>query len=439
MFDPSEEDFLYIKDLDSIIDLILNLLEDADEADVLTFLSYSTGLKFKRTTNVSRLLLNLLLFVPNYMLLYKHAHLPAADLPFLDISESESDDESNNAKYEIALYNNCFVLYNDLLLHLNMLSRCLNSYNYTYGKGRALFTELADTFNKHIDNIKKEHTNLINTKVIKEKKSLNQQNIKLVLHELIDSYNKNNFYYYFENNYLVKVEVKKAPICEDPYKYTVYALEDTQCKTQVINQENQERHSLHSILYRLKEYDDFGNNLDRKFLENQKHNIETYSAKDIISFHNEIVDILKSKQRENCKCCNPDLNNSQKTKLCNNCKQLNEKWENCRSALSKLIEFTKTYNSNKDFVNFVENGEFKSIVFDLKKNEKTSIVKLRNRRKRNLLSRINKLKKALERECFKPHIDNENVEQYVRICKNALIYIKDIKDLIKITFGNTTK
>ena len=105
----------------------------------------------------------------------------------------------------------------------------------------------------------------------------------------------------------------------------MYALEDTQCKTQVINQENQERHSLHSILYRLKEYDDFGNNLDRKFLENQKHNIEIYSAKDIISFHNEIVDILKNKQRENCKCCNPDLNNPQKTKLCNNCKQLNEK------------------------------------------------------------------------------------------------------------------
>ena len=75
----------------------------------------------------------------------------------------------------------------------------------------------------------------------------------------------------------------------------------------------------------------------------------------------------------------------------------------------------------------------------MKKNEKTSIVKLRNRRKRNLLSRINKLKKALERECFKPHIDNENVEQYVRICKNALIYIKDIKDLIKTTFGKTTK
>ena len=104
-----------------------------------------------------------------------------------------------------------------------------------------------------------------------------------------------------------------------------------------------------------------------------------------------------------------------------------------------MIEFTKTYNSNKYFVNFVENGEFKSIVFDLKKNEKTSIVKLRNRRKRNLSSRINKLEKALERECFKPHIDNENLEQYVRICKNALIYIKDIKALIKTTFGNTTK
>lgn len=40
MFDPSE-DILYIKDLHSIIDLILNLLKDTDEADVLTFLSYS--------------------------------------------------------------------------------------------------------------------------------------------------------------------------------------------------------------------------------------------------------------------------------------------------------------------------------------------------------------------------------------------------------------
>ena len=386
---------------------------------------------------MSRLLLSLLLEVPNYMLLYKHAHIPGFVLPSYNLS---GDDETMGAKYEILLYNKHFVSYNDLLIHLNMLSRCLNSYNYTYGRGQTLFPELATYFNMHIDNIKKERSDLINIKPIKGKKALNQQNIKLVLHELIESYNKNHFYYCFENSYLVKVEVKKAPIGEDPYKYTVYALEDTQCKTQVINQENQERHSLHSILYRLKEYDeDFGDNLDRKFLENQKHNIETYSAKDIISFHNEIVDILKSKQQENCKCCNPDLNNPQKTKLCNNCKQLNEKWENCRSALSKLIEFTKTYNSNKYFVNFVENGEFKSIVFDLKKNEKTSIVKLRNRRKRNLLSRINKLKKALERECFKPHIDNENVEQYVRICKNALIYIKDIKDLIKTTFGKTTK
>ena len=89
MFDFSEDPF-YFKDLDSIINLILNLLEDADEADVLTFLSYSTGLKFKRITNVSRLLLSLLLFVPNYMLLNKHKHLPATDLPFLDISESEA-------------------------------------------------------------------------------------------------------------------------------------------------------------------------------------------------------------------------------------------------------------------------------------------------------------------------------------------------------------
>lgn len=86
MFDPSEDPF-YLKDFDSIIDLILNLLEDVDEADVLTFLSYSTGLKFKRTTNVSGLLLNLLLFVPDYMLLNKHKHLPGAALPFLDVED----------------------------------------------------------------------------------------------------------------------------------------------------------------------------------------------------------------------------------------------------------------------------------------------------------------------------------------------------------------
>ena len=161
MFDHSE-DFLCFRDFDSILDLILNLLKDVDEVDVLTFLSYSTGLKFKRITNVSRLLLSLLLFVPNYMLLNKHKHLPATDFPFLDISESESDEEANNAKYEIALYNNCFVLYNDLLIHLNMLSRCLNSYNYTYGNGQTLFSELATYFNKHIDNIKKERSDLIN-------------------------------------------------------------------------------------------------------------------------------------------------------------------------------------------------------------------------------------------------------------------------------------
>lgn len=72
MFDFSEDPF-YFKDLDSIINLILYLLKDADETDVLTFLSYSTGLKFKRITNVSRLFLSLLLFVSNYMLLNKQS------------------------------------------------------------------------------------------------------------------------------------------------------------------------------------------------------------------------------------------------------------------------------------------------------------------------------------------------------------------------------
>lgn len=264
-----------------------------------------------------------------------------------------------------------------------------------------------------------------------------KKDIKLILHELIENYKYNGFYYFYEKDTLTKVEIDKVELNENPHKYTIYSLEEDDTKTYIVDRKTKERYPLHSVLHRFKRFSE--NDYEKGFLINILHIFRTYTAKEIVKFNKDIVGILKRSAQENCKCCNPDLNNPQKTKLCNNCKQLNEKWENCRSALSKLIEFTKTYNSNKDFGNFVENGEFKRIVFDLKKDEKTSIVKLRNRRKRNLLNRINKLEKALERECFKPHIDNENVEQYVRICKNALIYIKDIKDLIKTTFGNTTK
>ena len=103
---------------------------------------------------MSKIIIESLLFVPNYILLNKHKHLPATDFPFLDISESGSDEEANNAKYEIALYNNCFVLYNDFTSTFEYLSHCLNSYNYTCSNGQTLFSELATYFNKHIDNIK---------------------------------------------------------------------------------------------------------------------------------------------------------------------------------------------------------------------------------------------------------------------------------------------
>ena len=426
------EDKFFLSHPLRVTELTLYLLQYADNNDVLTFLEYSTGTKWKDQYNGAIILLDFLLSVPNQMLQYKYNIIPENFLAPQANQTENIPDEYVCAKQEVDSCSQKILLYRDIYVHLDALIKCLNSYFWIKDKNYFAFKNDKRYKNFLTKAIYATYSKFLQNNVLNMKKD-----IKLILHELIENYKYNGFYYFYEKDTLTKVEIDKVELNENPHKYTIYSLEEDDTKTYIVDRKTKERYPLHSVLHRFKRFSE--NDYEKGFLINILHIFRTYTAKEIVKFNKDIVGILKRSAQENCKCCNPDLNNPQKTKLCNNCKQLNEKWENCRSALSKLIEFTKTYNSNKDFGNFVENGEFKRIVFDLKKDEKTSIVKLRNRRKRNLLNRINKLEKALERECFKPHIDNENVEQYVRICKNALIYIKDIKDLIKTTFGNTTK
>ena len=199
------------------------------------------------------------------------------------------------------------LLYRDIYVHLDALIKCINSYFWIKDKNYFAFKNDKRYKNFLTKAIYATYSKLLQNNVLNMKKD-----IKLILHELIENYKYNRFYYFYEKDTLTKVEIDKVELNENPHKYTIYSLEEDDTKTYIVDRKTKERYPLHSVLHRFKRFSE--KDYEKGFLINILHIFRTYTAKEIVKFNKDIVGILKRSARENCKCCNPDLNNPQKNK-----------------------------------------------------------------------------------------------------------------------------
>lgn len=111
------EDKFFLSHPLRVTELTLYLLQYADNNDVLTFLEYSTGTKWKDQYNGAIILLDFLLSVPNQMLQYKYNIIPENFLAPQANQTENIPDEYVCAKQEVDSCSQKILLYRDIYVH----------------------------------------------------------------------------------------------------------------------------------------------------------------------------------------------------------------------------------------------------------------------------------------------------------------------------------
>ena len=310
------------------------MIQYADEKDIKTFIKFSPkGLNLNLNSYKALLIENLLgpLYTSFY---YKLGYFP--------VQTRYKNEKYSTLQHheEYLIYESAFKYFYPLYLHLYALCECYNSYKTIIIENKKIEKEfkkrLLDVLknNKELPEIYK--TIEVDTNVITNKDK------QKIFNLLINHYKKNRFYYYFNNDILVKLEIKeiiKNKQKQYSYNETNYQLVDMNKSTHIIRKSDNLDFDLKKKLRRyfdneelFQEIDEF--DADNIFIEKFKEIISHNSFQDVKYFHEKITEVLNKPLKEFCKLCNPNPNNQNSTKLCRNCDDL----------LKKLNEFSEAIN-----------------------------------------------------------------------------------------------
>ena len=308
---------------------------------------------------------------------------------------------------------NCITNHKLLYLHLYALSECYHSYPvYFPNKHKNELYKFQQMFAEN-------GVNVIKTKV------LTGNDIKKLLHMFITSYTENGFYYYFYDNELVKLEIRKiATKKKTDYKYikTVYNLKDTENTTYITNNDIDININLKQKLLR-EQREKFAkiniNTSDTNFIGAFEYLFGTYDFQDIKNIHSKIISVLKITPKEKCKCCNPDINNPKSTKICNNCKKLFKHFQELQSFIDEMTGSTYLYQ--------LKNKNIREEVYKININSKAKdINELQKKRKNFFNNIIRKIKSESEKYKLKDY--SSNYISIMTIIDNLENLVADIFD-----------
>lgn len=294
-------------------------------------------------------------------------------------------------------------------LYLHLYALCNNYYSYMtlYRGEKKKIQTLIDKINKQFNKNYK-----INSLTVLDRTKL--------LCMLINNYTENKFYYYYDINQLVKLEIVKGKAEKSyNYKFSKYNLIDRDGLTDITDKHNKKISSIRTQLIRDPEnIIDFNKS---NFIDIVVSILNHKSFQDIKQAHQKIVAILKRKPRTvYCGCCNPNPKNYNMDNLCDKCRKLFFQL----NSLKKIID---DYDAN-EYILSVKSQDFKKLIEDVTYGSKVDIKDLKRKRK----NKLNKIIKKLEAEIQLELIDTPNDEYYIQL--NNIV--KEIKISIKRSFDD---
>ncbi len=330
----------------------------------------------------------------------------------LGISPEEDSDEIDYYKMKLSGYLIRYSNFIPLYLHLDFLYKCYTSYIVCFGgenkKEKEYLQKIADKIKQKLNLEENESTKL--TDVTRAK----------ILNMIIENYKENRFYYYFHDNSLNKVVIKKKKTNKGIKFYNdifEYIIQDEDKSTFLIDTETNIKYSLKKHLIRDFWYNEQellnGNDNTFMYIINDMTNCISYT--EVQYFHNKIVDILKDKKDITCKCCNPNFSKPSLTGLCDHCKNLFDELQLINEEVIKWYENDDTFS----FKNF----NFKKFLYDdVPAAISTNCTQLRQKRKNKLISKLNELEKEINKECDAYHKKRyDKITEYIKTVKENLI------------------
>ena len=307
-----------------------------------------------------------------------------------------------------------------LTLHLTAICNCYNSYKCRFFDNKKEFKAIQDKFCEYFQQTP--------SKV----KSITEKDKSKIFKLIINSYKKNEFYYCFDDNRLVKVEIADLELmnkmgCE--IAETSYLLKNKNGIKYIVNEKSNVHYKLKNKLPLDKIVCDYSN-LESKeqFVLAFKECLESIDFQEIKEIHNSIISAISDFKNNECTWCFPELDNNRSKKLCDNCKNLND----------TISEFKKTvldYVENKTKGKYILTDNIYKICYEInldkyikdeKYNSTLGMDELRQRRKIKLDTIF---KKAAEEINVKvKEIKPTEFEQYL------IDEIKVIRNLINRSF-----
>ena len=294
-----------------------------------------------------------------------------------------------------------------ILQHLEGLQYCYNSY-------KAIFND----DKKNMQRIDTKIAEYTSSEPINPPSITSKDKTKLI-HVIIENCIKNGFYYFFYNDNLFKWDVTLKKNNKIRYNETKYDLIDKVDGTHIVSKEH---YVDYNLKYRLPRYDmqlDYLLVHDKsKFITCLYELIRSEDFQKIKNIHNKIVEAIKVNKKDYCKCCNPIVNNSKLSKICDNCKNLFEEFNNLNSYLREWKQYEDEFGISK--INY------KNMIYNIKPDRMSNLKSLRIKRKAKLLNAINMVIKEINKET-----NSNETERKSRIEES----IDRLESLISKSFG----
>lgn len=280
--------------------------------------------------------------------------------------------------------------HNQLILqHLEGLQYCYNSY-------KAIFNDDKKTM-QLIDIAFAEYNS---SKPINPPSITSKDKTKLI-HMIIENCITNGFYYFFYNDTLYKWDVTLKKKNKIGFDETTYDLIDEVDATHIVSKNNYVDYNLKYLLPRYDTYLDSVLNRDEsKFLTGLNELIRCEDFQKIKNIHNKIVEAINVNKKDYCKCCNPIVNNSKLSKICDNCKNLFEEFNNLNSYLEEWEQYEYEFGIAKI--------DYKNMIYNIKPDRMLNLKSIKIKRKEKLLNAINMVVKEINKETNSNEIERKS-------------------------------
>ena len=419
---------------DTISDFIIELIRYAKDEDIRLFLKYIPNktivTSFPKTTLIENI------FSP----LYHSVQYSLNNLP-VELTYKKEYTELPKNYDEYLIYDESYKYFYPLYLHLYALCESYYSY-YTYSsEDKEHLIEQINYYEKIINryqreyNISDEYKAILND-MLNELKEDYEKNIKVltpkdkekIISLLINCYNDNGFYYFFNKDELTKVEIqeiKKNNRNYYSYNYTEYDLVHTEDSTRIINKDLK----IDCKIKKVPIYDEDNNissndNLEELFQTMLVENVIHADFQTIKSVHKDIIKVLAKPKQDFCRCCNPNPNAKKTPNLCEKCEML----INCLDYLSSQIN---DWDSSA-YISDLKEKISKENIFSYILNQKQNDPNIKAKRKRKLKNITKTAMNKIETQLTKISADDIYKRKYYNNLQDILervnLNIKNVFD-----------